>query len=395
MRIASRFQGFGTEGAFEMLAKVKALQAEGRDIVMFNIGEPDFDTPENVKQAAKDALDRNETHYSPTSGIRALREAVAAQSSKLRGVPVSWDEVVIAPGAKPTIFNTIMALVEPGDEVLYPNPGYPVYESTVRLFGGVPVALPLWESRGFAFDPAELAARITPRTRGIILNSPQNPTGGVLSKADLAVVADLAVKHDLWVLSDEIYAAFAFDAPFVSIQSFPGMKERTVVLDGLSKSHAMTGWRLGWAIVPKPLAALFDRILIHTVSGSNTFVQHAALEAVTNAWDAVARMGAEFKRRRDLIVELLNAAPGVRCLKPGGAFYVFPNVTEACRRKGFTSAKQLQDHLLYEAGVGVLARDAFGTINAGETELYIRLSYATSEELIIEGTERIHRALMR
>ncbi|NLG67981.1 MAG: pyridoxal phosphate-dependent aminotransferase, partial [Firmicutes bacterium] len=302
---ATRMDAVGTETAFEVLAQVKRLEATGRKVYNFAIGEPDFDTPDSIKQAGIAAIRENHTHYSPSAGIAPLREAIARHAGRLRGLSLSPDEVVVTPGAKPIIYYTLLACVDPGDEVIYPNPGFPIYESAIRLAGAVPVPVYLREERGFAFDPAELAERITDRTRLVILNSPHNPTGGVLGADVLSEVARLAIEHDLWVLSDEIYSRIVFDRPFSSIASLPGMRERTVILDGFSKTYAMTGWRLGYGIMPVPIAEAVARLVTNVEACTATFTQMAGVAALEGSQEPVREMVAEFAARRDLVVGLL------------------------------------------------------------------------------------------
>ena len=392
---ATRMDAVGTETAFEVLAQVKRLEATGRKVYNFAIGEPDFDTPESIKQAGIAAIRENHTHYSPSAGIAPLREAIARHAGRLRGLSLSPDEVVVTPGAKPIIYYTLLACVDPGDEVIYPNPGFPIYESAIRLAGAVPVPVYLREERGFAFDPAELAERITDRTRLVILNSPHNPTGGVLGADVLSEVARLAIEHDLWVLSDEIYSRIVFDRPFSSIASLPGMRERTVILDGFSKTYAMTGWRLGYGIMPVPIAEAVARLVTNVESCTATFTQMAGVAALEGSQEPVREMVAEFAARRDLVVGLLNEVPGVRVGVPAGAFYVFPNVTEACRRVGAPDARTFASRLLEEAGVAVLARTAFGTPAPDEDQQFVRLSYAASREQLREGILRMRRWVER
>ncbi|WP_324717109.1 pyridoxal phosphate-dependent aminotransferase [Carboxydochorda subterranea] len=386
---ASRMSVVGTETAFEVLAEVKRLEAQGRRIYNFAIGEPDFDTPEHIKQAGIAAIRDNYTHYSPSAGIQPLREAIARVAGRLRGLRFSADEVVVTPGAKPIIYYTLLSCVDPGDEVIYPNPGFPIYESAIRLAGAVPVPLYLREHRGFVFDPDELSSRITPRTRLVILNSPHNPTGGVLSREVLAWVAQLAVEHDLWVLSDEIYSRILFDGEFVSIAALPDMRARTIVLDGFSKIYAMTGWRLGYGIMPAPVAADVARLVTNVESCTATFTQMAGIAALEGPQEPSEAMVAEFRARRDLVVELLDQVPGVRVSPPSGAFYVYPNVTEACRRVGAKDAREFASRMLHEAGVALLAGTAFGTPDPEEDQQYVRLSYAASREQLREGIARM------
>jgi len=386
-------QRLGTETAFDVLAEVRRLEAEGRHIISFAIGEPDFATPEHIKEAAVAALARDQTHYSPSPGILPLREAIAQYLAQTRHIPVTPEEVVVTPGAKPIMFYALLACVDPGTEVIYPNPGFPIYESMIRFVGAKPVPAPLWEKRGFRFDPEEVRARLSDRTRMIILNSPGNPCGNVLSPADLEAIAEMALERDLWVLSDEVYSRLQYEGEFRSIASLPGLKERTLLIDGHSKTYAMTGWRLGYGVMNPTLAENVTRLIINSVSCTATFVQWAGVAALTGSQEASEAMREELRARRDLIVAGLNAIEGIRCLKPGGAFYVFPNVTEACRRLGLQDARELQDKLLYEGNVAVLARTCFGSRNEGEREEYVRLSYATSRADIEEGLRRIRRVV--
>jgi aspartate aminotransferase len=393
VRLAERMGRLGTETAFEVLARVKKLEAEGREIVSFAIGEPDFDTPAHIKQAGIRAIENNETHYGPSAGIMPLREAVAEYIGKTRGLSVDPEEVVITPGAKPIIFFTIMALVDPGDEVLYPNPGFPIYESVINFAGGKAVPLPLLEEKDFSFDIDYLRSKVSDKTKLLIVNSPQNPTGGVLSKGDLEAIAELALKHDFMVLSDEVYSRILFDGDFYSISQIPGMKERTIILDGFSKTYAMTGWRLGYGVMRKDLAENIARLETNSESCTATFTQWAGVEALKGPQEPSEAMTAEFKKRRDIIVKGLNDIEGVSCRLPGGAFYVFPNVTKACRKLGLKDSNALADKLLYEGDVAVLGRTCFGRRNDEETEEYIRLSYATSTENILEGLARIKKVI--
>ncbi len=393
MKLAHRLTNLGTENAFEVLNEVNRLKADGRDIISFAIGEPDFDTPDNIKQAGITAIQDNFTHYSPSAGILPLREAIAKYISSTRNISVNHDQVVVTPGGKPIIYYVLHALIDPGDEVIYPNPGFPIYESVIRFTGGIPVPAPIVESKEFSLDTAELEKLITPKTKLIILNSPHNPTGGMLSDKDLDYIADLARRHDLWVLSDEIYSRITYAAAFASISSLPGMQERTIILNGFSKTYAMTGWRLGYGVMNKELAVHIARLITNCESCTNTFVQYGGLEALTGRQDFVSSMVSEFKARRDLIVAGLNSIPGFTCKLPNGAFYVFPNVTEACSRLGLADSKALQQHLLYKGNVAVLPRSAFGARNKGETQEYLRFSYATSRENIAKGLERIEKTM--
>ncbi len=386
---SDRMAFLGTENAFEVLAEVKQLEATGREIISFAIGEPDFDTPQNIKEAGQRAIGENYTHYNPSAGVMALREPIANYVSKTRRIKVDPEEVVVTPGGKPVIFHGLMATLNPGDEVIYPNPGYPIYESVIHFLGAKPVPLALREEKNFSFDVSELQSKVGPRTKMIIINSPQNPTGGILSTSDLEAVAELALRYDCWVFTDEIYSRIMFDDEFYSITAIPGMKERTIILDGFSKTYAMTGWRIGYGVMPKSLAVDVARLETNSESCTATFTQIAAIEALTGPQDATIAMIQEFKQRRDMIVAGLNEIDGISCLMPKGAFYVFPNVTKACRKLGLADAKQLQHKLLYDGNVAVLPRSSFGIRNEGETDEYLRLSYATSRADIAEGLRRI------
>ena len=378
--IAERMGRLGTETAFEVLARARALERQGKAVVHLEIGEPDFDTPAHIREAAKRALDAGATHYGPSAGLPELREAIAEDIEETRGVPVAPDEVVVTPGAKPIMFFVIMALVNRGDEVVYPNPGFPIYESVINFVGGVPVPIPLREESGFGFDLEELERRVSRKTKLIIINSPQNPTGGVLDPDELGRIAELARHYRVPVLSDEIYRRFLYDGEFASIASLPGMKPQTMILDGFSKSYAMTGWRLGYGVMPKPLAEHVTRLMVNSASCTATFIQLAGVAALQGDETPVQTMVAEFRRRRDLIVDGLNRIPGVTCLRPRGAFYVFPNVKAVGR-----PSKEIATHLLDEAGVAVLGGTAFGEHGEG----YLRLSYAASRETIAEALRRI------
>lgn len=389
MELAERMNLLGQEQAFEVLAEVNRLQSQGRNIISFAIGEPDFDTPQNIKQAGMDAIANNYSHYGPSAGLTELREAIAEYISSTRNITVSPKEVAVTPGAKPIIFHSLLACVNPGDEVIYPNPGFPIYESVIHFIGAKPVPAPLVEENEFSFDGDYLTSIAGPKTKMIILNSPQNPTGGILTKKDLETVAELALKYDFWVLSDEVYSRLVFDNDFLSISSIPEMKERTILLDGFSKTYAMTGWRLGYGVMNEELAINVARLVMNSDSCTATFTQIAGVEALRGPQEEADAMKAEFAARRDLIVSGLNEIKGISCLIPGGAFYVFPNVTKACTNLGLGSAKELQQKLLYDGNVAVLPRTSFGSKNKGEKEEYIRLSYATSRENIREGLRRI------
>jgi len=386
MRLAERMSRLGTETAFEVLARAKALEAQGREIIHLEIGEPDFDTPAHIKAAAVRALDEGWTHYTPAAGIPALREVIADYIRRTRGISVGPEHVVVVPGGKPIMFFAILALVEEGDEVIYPNPGFPIYESMIRFVGARPVPLRLRMENEFRVDVEELARLITPRTRMLILNSPANPTGGVLTREDLEAIAELCLKHDLVVLSDEIYSRILYEGEHISIASFPGMLERTIILDGFSKTYAMTGWRLGYGVMPEPLAEAVTRLMINSNSCTAAFTQIAGIAALTGPQDDVDRMVAAFRERREVMVEGLNRLPGFRCLKPKGAFYAFPNIEGTGM-----SSRELASYLLEEAGVAVLSGTAFGEYGEG----FLRLSFANSIENIQKALERIEKALQR
>ncbi len=379
MKLAERMSRIGTETAFEAAARARALEATGRSVIHLEIGEPDFDTPANIREAAKRALDRGATHYSPTVGIPELRAAIATDATARKGFGVSPDRVVVVPGGKPVMFFAILALVNEGDEVIYPDPGFPIYESMANYVGAVAVPCPIRQENGFRLDPAELASLVTARTKLVIINSPANPTGGVSTRQDLERIAAVAREHDLTVLADEIYGRTLYEGEHVSIASLPGMAERTIVLDGFSKTYAMTGWRLGYAIVPEALVTPFSRLIVNSVSCTNAATQWAGVEALTGPQDAVEAMVAEFKARRDIIVDGLNSIPGITCLRPSGAFYVFPDISAT----GLTGA-ELADRLLNEGGVSALAGTAFGHVSVH----HLRFSYANSRENIVEAVRR-------
>lgn len=395
LKLANRMNRLGTESAFDVLSSVFKLRAQGRDIVSFGLGEPDFDTPSHIKQAAKTALDHNETHYVPSAGIEPLRNAIANYIQRTRRIPVDANEVVVTPGAKPIIFDVMMSLINPGDEVLYPNPGYPIYESVIDWIGAKSVALPLWEDKNWSFSVDDLVSRITPKTRMMVINTPGNPTGTILSEQTLREIARLAVENDIWVIADEVYSQIIFDEEFISIASLPGMKERTIIVDGFSKTYAMTGWRLGYGIMPQELAVQVAKIETNIDSCTCAFTQIGGVHALDGPQHESQYMIGQFKERSKVIVDGLNAIDGVRCLPAQGAFYVFPNVTGACRRLGLKNANELQRALLHDAGVAVLPRTCFGRRNEGEAEEYIRLSFATSMENIREGLRRMKQYIER
>ena len=380
MRLASRMSRLGTETAFEVLARARMLEAEGMDVVHLEIGEPDYDTPENVVRAGVDALGGGFTHYGPSPGLPEVRARIAQEVADTRGISVSGDNVVVTPGGKPIMFFVLLALAERGDEVLYPNPGFPIYESMINFAGAEAVPMPLREDREFNVDVGEVAEQITPATKLMIINSPNNPCGSVMSREDLRALAELAVERDVLVLADEIYSRFLYEGEHHSITAFPGMAERTIILDGFSKTYAMTGWRLGYGVMPLELVEPISRLVTNSVSCTASFTQMAAIEALDGPQDDAYGMVAEFKRRRDLIVNGLNAIPGIRCPMPKGAFYVFPNVEGT----GLGSA-EFADRLLQEAGVACLSGESFGEYGKG----HVRFSFANSAENIHKALERI------
>lgn len=377
----------GTETAFEVLARAKALERQGKEVIHLEIGEPDFDTPRNIKEAAIRALNAGFTHYVPAAGIPELREAIAEHISETRDIDVDPDEVVVTPGAKPIMFFGVLACVNPGEEVMYPDPGFPIYSSVVNFVGAKPVPIPLREENDFRIDVEHLRKSITNRTRMLILNYPENPTGGILTHNDLKAIAEaLAERDDIVVLSDEVYNSIIYEGKHESIASLPGMKERTIILDGFSKRYAMTGWRLGYGVMRKDLAERITQLMINSNSCTCAFVQMAGVEALRGPQDEVEKMVAEFRRRRDVIVSGLNKIGSISCREPKGAFYVFPNITGTgmdCRR--------LADYLLSEAGVAVLPGTSFGEYGEG----YLRLSFANSVENIRKALDRISGALER
>src|SRR5512134_559419 len=388
--ISRRTAELGTENAFVVLAEVTALVRQGRDIISFCIGQPDFATPINIQDAAVKAIREGKHGYTPSAGIDELREAAAQYMGRMRGLQIKPEEVVVGAGAKPFIAYSVLATTDygVGDEVIYPNPGFPIYESQIKAHGAVPVPLGLREARNFSFDPAELEAKLTPRTKLLILNSPHNPTGGILTAGDLADIAAILRRHPaVWIYADEIYSRICYEGEFASIASLPGMYERTIISDGASKTWAMTGWRLGFASNPV-LAPQFVRWVTNTDSCASQITQWAAVQAINGPQDEAEAMRASFIERRDLIVRLLNEAPGVSCKSPGGAFYAWPNVTEACRLIGAADSEEFRKRLLNEAGVAVLADIHFGSRVPGEGQ-HVRFSYAASREAIQAGVARM------
>ena len=373
----------GVESAFDVLVRAKALEAQGRSIIHLEIGEPDFPTPAHIIEAAKKALDEGWTHYGPTQGYPDLREAIAAHVSRSRGIQVGPEHVSVVPGGKPIIFFPMMALLEPGDEVIYPNPGFPIYESMIRCLGAVPVPMPLEEKRAFSFDLNLFRDRLSSKTKMVVLNSPQNPTGGMIPPEDLEQIAAMLRDRDVIVLSDEIYSQTVYSPePPVSITKFPGMLEKTIILDGFSKTYAMTGWRMGYGVMPTWLVEAVTKLMVNSNSCTASFTQRAGLAALTGPQDCVAAMVAEFRRRRDAICRGLNEIPGFHCLVPGGAFYAFANIADT----GMDS-KVLADYLLYEAGVSCLDGGCFGEYGKG----FVRFSYANSLPNLMEAINRIKK----
>jgi aspartate/methionine/tyrosine aminotransferase len=382
--LADSMRRLGTESAFVVLARARALEAQGRSVIHLEIGEPDFDTPEHIKEAAIKSLRANRTHYTPAAGTMELRTAIAQYVKSSRGVSVSTDQIVVSPGAKPIIAAVLMALLNPDDEVIIPDPAYPAYRSITTYVGAKPVSLPLLESRDFRFEISALEAAITPKTKILVLNSPHNPTGGILTPEDIAAIAAIIRQRDILVISDEIYSRHAYDRPFASYYGLAGMPERTILIDGCSKAWAMTGWRLGFGVMPTYIAEAATALILNTVSCTATFVQDAAIQALCGPDEPVQAMCAEFLRRRNLLVEGLNKIPGVTCRMPGGAFYVFPNVS-----KIEPDDIALANYLLSETGVAVLGGSTFGPQGKG----FLRLSYANSEENLREALARMGKAL--
>jgi aspartate aminotransferase len=382
MRLAEKMSRIGTESAYEVLAKARELERQGKKVIHLEIGEPDFPTPAHVVDAGKRALDEGWTKYGPTPGFPEFREAIAAYVSRTRAIKVEADNICVVPGGKPTMFFSMVALLESGDEVIYPNPGFPIYESMIRFLGAAPVPIPLVESRGFSFDLDILRDRLSPKTKMVILNSPANPTGGIISKEDMRRLVDVLRDRDVVVLSDEIYSRIWYEAEPSSIASFEGMAEKTIILDGFSKTYSMTGWRLGYGVMPLWLADAVNKLTVNSNSCTASFTQRAGLAALKGPQDCVTVMVSEFRGRRDAIVKGLNEIPGFRCSVPAGAFYAFPNITGTGM-----SSKDVANFLLNEAGVACLSGSAFGQYGEG----YLRFSYANSLENILEAIERIRK----
>ena len=383
MTVASRMMDLGTETAFEVLAKARALEAQGREIVHLEIGEPDFDTPKHIVEAGIRALQEGYTHYGPTPGLPELREAIAHNSREVRGIDTDPTHVVVTPGAKPIMFYVILALAEPGVEVIYPNPGFPIYESMIRFSGATPVPMQLLEEKNYHPDLEDLAGKITDRTRLIIINSPENPCGSALDREELETIANLVrERSDLYIMADEIYKDILYTGEHHSIAALPDMPERTIILDGFSKSYAMTGWRLGYGIMPEELVPHVTRLAVNSVSCAASFSQRAAIAALDGPQDEVQAMAAEFARRRRLITDGLRQIPGIHCPEPEGAFYVFPSIRET----GLSSA-EFEARAMNEAGVALLSGAAFGAFGEG----YVRLSYANSQENIQKALESLDK----
>ena len=381
MKLASRMNNLGTETAFEVLAKAKALESQGKSIIHLEIGEPDFDTPSNIIKAAQNALSNGYTHYGPSPGLMEVRERIAQEVSETRNISVSANNVVITPGAKPIMFFAMLALIDEGDEVIYPNPGFPIYESMINFVGGIPVPMKLLASNNFEIDINDIVDQISPKTKLMIINSPNNPCGSVISKEDLTTLANLAKKNDFTILTDEVYRRFLYDGEYFSPVSVPGMTERTIILDGFSKTYSMTGWRAGFGVMPENLVEPISRLSTNSVSCTASFTQIATLEAMNGPQEEPMRMVDEFKKRRDVIVNGLNSIPGIECPMPGGAFYVFPSIEGTGM-----SSKQFANDLLEKHGVACLAGESFGEYGKG----CIRFSFANSMENLNEALDRIN-----
>ncbi len=384
MKLAARMSRIGVEGAFKVLLRARALEAQGRDIIHLEIGEPDFDTPAHIVEAGKRALDEGWTRYGPTPGLPELREAIAKHVSRTRGIQVGPEHVSVVPGGKPMIFFPMLALLEPGDEVIYPDPAFPIYESMINFLGATAVPIPLVEDRGFSFDLNLLRDNLSAKTKMLVLNSPHNPTGGVIPADDIRAIAEMVRDRDLMVLSDEIYSEIFYGEPPRSIASFPGMQEKTIILDGFSKTYAMTGWRIGYGVMPEWMVEAVTKLMVNSNSCTASFTQRAGIAALEGPADGAAKMITEFRRRRDAFCAGLDTLPGFRCTIPGGAFYAFPNITAT----GWKS-DALADALLEKAGVACLSGTAFGVYGEG----YLRFSMANSYEKLMGAIERIKNFL--
>ena len=384
MYLNSAVQRLGTETAFGVLAKAKAMEAEGRSIIHLEIGQPDFPTPQNICEAAKRAIDEGWTGYGPTCGLPEFRDLIARHISESRGIEARPSQVVVTPGGKPIIFFALLSLVERGEEVVYPDPGFPIYRSMIDYIGGKAVPMPLVEAQDFSFELDRLKSLISDRTKLLILNTPQNPTGGILSRDDLEAVAELCIRHDVVILADEIYSRLLYQGRFESITQFPDVLDRTIILDGFSKTYSMTGWRLGYGILPEWLVDSFERLMVNSNSCTTTFIQRAGMEALTGPQDAVERMRREFLKRRDFFVEGLNRIPGISCRLPKGAFYCFANVSQFD-----LTSRELEKYLLNEGGVACLAGDGFGAEGVG----YLRFSFANSIQNLAKALDRLEDTL--
>ncbi len=393
MQLANRVQNLESEVAFQVLEEVKSLTATGKDIISLAIGEPDFTTPEIIKEAGITAIENNKTGYSPSAGIPELRQEVANYLNQSRQVNYGPEETIVAPGAKPLIFYALMALVEPGQEVIYPNPGFPIYETVIEMMGGIPRPLPLRAENKFSFAVDELKNLLGPKTAGIILNSPHNPTGSVIPEEQLAEIAEIIKAQDLWAISDEVYSELVYDRDHNSLAEFSGIKDRLFLIDGFSKSYAMTGWRIGFGAGSEKLIKIISKLITNSVSCTATFTQHAALKALKAGQDSLASMVTELNRRRDFIWQGLNSIKGFKCQKPAGAFYAFVDVSEACQNLELQDAQELQRYLLDKAGVAVLHRECFGSKNRAEQGEFLRISYANRYELLEEAIRRIKNAV--
>jgi len=380
MEFAKRISLLGTETAFEVLAKAQALERTGKEIIHLEIGEPDFDTPPHIIEAGKKALDEGYTHYGPSAGMFELREAIVKEMARSRGLSTSIENIVVTPGGKPIMFFVLLALAQKGDEVIYPNPGFPIYESVIRFVGATPIPIPLREDLDFRLDVTELKDLVTDRTKLIIMNSPQNPTGGILPMEDINAIAQIAIENKIPVLSDEIYSRILYEGEFASISACDGMEDLLIILEGFSKTYAMTGWRIGYGVMPVDLAAHITRLMTNSNSCTASFTQRAAISALNGPQDAVEAMVAEFRKRRDFFVKGLNKIPGISCAAPKGAFYLFPNITGLDR-----PSKEIADYFLNEGGIAALAGPDFGAYGEG----FLRFSYATSLENIQKALERI------
>lgn len=386
MRYANRVNNLEAEGAYQMLARANALEAQKRDIIHLEIGQPDFPTFENIRQSGIRAIQEGFTRYTPSAGVPALRQAIAEKAGKQRNIFIRPTQVVVGPGAKPALFFPTLALVQEGDEVIYPDPGFPTYEAMIQVAGGIPRPIGLIEEENFSFDLDEFDRLASPRTKMVILNSPSNPTGGVMSRSALEHIAKAALKYNFWVLSDEIYSRLTYEGPVPSIAEFPEIADRIIICDGFSKTYAMTGWRLGFGIMPEPLAEKVELLLTHSIGCTASFTQRAGLEALEGPQDQVEAVVKEYKERRDLLVSGLNSIPGFRCQKPSGAFYAFPNITALGK-----SSQWMADYLLEEAGVAVLPGTSFGKRGEG----FLRLCFANSKENLLLAINRIRDAVLK